>query len=316
MIFINKEKKESFKEEFKILAQHFPHSFNEKGALPNARPIIVESAKNVRPVALFRPNQTDAPIRFKKPKEAQHKVSASGNFHNEEGFSVSWHYATKYPDIKAGEKIFKREYINLSIPQALDPTTDIEKIMVLFFYSPDFTNNAVAEKTGKGKNANFRFNKPEEKALARIREEEFKTKYSAILMTMATRVPTEMFKELCDLLNYVGTGVEDQDRVSMYDTVIADSKFRERFDKIVGMLQDNRKGVEESLNHKTLVAKARAAKVLVIEDNMWVTKDVNGLTLREVAEVVGEKQPEKDANLVQYLSASSDDAEHIASLIA
>jgi hypothetical protein len=316
MIYIDSEKKTDFKKEFVKLAEYFPYSFNEKGVLANALPIQVELAGQPYKAAFFKKGMIEMPLGARNASmDTIHRLSGNGTFANETGTLSTWVYTKTAPTIKGGEKVFAKQSIEFKLPFTLNPAKDLEKIIALFFYSPAFTNNERALRDGGRNGGKYKFIFVGEKSKKTIDTIAFQTKYANMLILEGSRFSDKQFEELSQLLAFVSTGVMEEDRLSMYNLVTSDAKFRERFDRIATMISEDSKKTEVVLDAAKIVTKARAAKVLVIEDNMWVTKNENGVTQRTIAETRGEKQPEKNEALVEFLNASQDDLEHIKSLL-
>lgn len=310
MIYIDSEKKTNFKEEFKILAQKFPLSFNEKGAIPNGQPIRIEFAKRMPKVAVFKVGDKDTPVGTREVKPASQRISANGVI-QEGGISKTWYLTKQAPTIKAGEKVFKKGYIEVNIPKSLDPTVDLETIVCLYFYSSAFSNNEYNRKRGKGQNAQFRFSIPAEKSKSKIEQLNFLSKYSKALIDEETRIGDDQLKELMEIMLYNPSGILEDDRLTMYETVTNDEKFRERFDKVYRMVKEQSSKVKEVMDVTKLIKAARSKGVLVEEENFWVVKNTHGISERQVVEVRGTKQAEKDSNLAEFLKISQEDIDLI-----
>ena len=316
MIYISKKRKEDFKEERAILASKFPHTFTKTGVVDKPMPIIVELVKRQKPVAVYMAGRTDMSVGTRKVASADHKIACRGKFVDSQGLTREWHYAKTAPVIEGNELKFANESIRLSSVQALDPVTDFEKIVMLYFYSPNFQNNYVAEKSGKGQNALFKFLKQGEKSDNLIAQKTFEAKYLKMLVLEEDRISDEMFKEITTLMNFTSSGITSDDRVALFDSVLRNETIRGRFDKIADMVINNAKSTKVSLGVAELVKAAKKAKVLSIEGTNWVLKNANGVMVADVAEAVGSNQGEKDTNLVEYLKVSSTDKEKIEELLS
>jgi hypothetical protein len=309
MLYIDGEKVKSFKDYYKELAKVFPYSFTNEGVKPNGQPIRLTTTKPPFKVQIFKEGK-DEPVGYATPKGIQHKLSGSGTFVDSNGVSTSWCYTTVAPKMVAGEKVFAPSYIIYDTSTVFDPAKDLEKIIALYFYSPLISNG----KKGK-KGSKYKFVLPNEKFENTASKITLQTKYASKVVVEDSRISDDDFVTLCGLLNQVVGGNLNDVRLDVYNRLMVDEAFRERFDRNLQTVLDNRAAATAQISVKTLIKKAQDQKVLGIEGNMWVTKNANQVIQRELCEVVGEKKAEKEESLKMYLEASLTDLEHLTELV-
>lgn len=314
MLYIDGVRQTKFDKEYKKLAQIFPYSFTEKGGIPNGQPIKIELTKPVPKVRVFKRGNTTESVGMGRMKIMPQKISASGVFTNADNASIPWNYTTKAPKMVGGEKVFDKAYISLNVPHIFDPVKDAEKIIALFFYSPLFSNGEVARVTGKGKNARFKFVMPKEKAANMMKTISVQTKYSNMLIVEENRISDEQLGNICNLLSITTESNLDETRLKLYDKLVKDESFRERFDRISEMIISESKKSVDSVNFKSLIKKLQDRKLLGINEGEWVTKNNSGVITRTIAKVIGDTKADKEMNLVEYLNSASVDAEFLLEL--
>ena len=319
MLYVDKERKKDFKYERSVLAEAFPFTFTKTGVVENPIPIMVEYTNPPKPVAVYYQGNTEMQAGYRKVANAFNKISGKGKFIDQDGVTKEWIYATSAPVVKSGEKVFTRSSFDIAEGMALDPIQDFEKIVALYFYSPSFSNGEYAKKNGRGEGAMWKFVKQGEKAAKRIEQETFRAKVYNLLLDPSGRLTDEQLKEVFALINFVGTGVLEDDRLAIYDTCLQRPEFAERFFKNVKPVVEASKSVKVTLGVQDLVKKAKKEKVLVLEGEKdlqyWYIKNANGVTIKEVCQALGTNQQEKDANLVEYLKSVDEDVETLQELL-
>lgn len=309
MLYIDGKRQTDFSKELEILKGIFPNSFTGK----KKAPIIINLNKaGLGSITTFRAGVTDVPLGTKQIQGLPTMVKPTGRFLGEDGMMHQWMYTETQPTFsKTGEPIFNAKHIVVHNGMPIDPTANLEKLVALYFYSSNFTNNVVANPAGR-----FYFVVPAAEAKARIANVSVQHKYMSMLLVEETRMSSSKLNSVMILLAFTPTGVEDDDRTSLYDRAIANKDgFRERLDRAVAnvdAMANYSKG-ESSVN--ALIKSLTKEGLLTEKDGFWTVKNKNGAEVKTIVESKGKNKTEKELGLLEFLNVSPKDVEFLQSLL-
>jgi hypothetical protein len=190
----------------------------------------------------------------------------------------------------------------------IDPVANLEKLVALYFYSSNFTNNVKANPAGK-----FNFLIPAAEAKSRIANVSVQHKYMSLLLVEDTRMSSSKLNNVMILLAMTPTGVEDDDRTQLYDQAIADRNgFRERLDRSIANVEAMANTSKDSQSLSTTVKSLIKSELLQDKEGFWIVK--NGAELVTIVESKGKNKMEKELSLLEYLNVSPKDAELLQGL--
>lgn len=305
MIFIDGVRKTKFDEEIAELSKIFTNSFDGGNA-----PIIVNRTKSSQATAeIFRPSQTDAPVGRRRVSSPPHWASCKGKFKGKDGLMHQWRYSTTLPSYdKSGEPIFSSEQLEIKDGMVINPN-DIEKLVALYFYCPLFKNGKQSRSS-----AAFEFVIPSAAAKSRIERVSFEYEYTTELLREGKdRKDYNWVKAMYNALALQSTNIEADDRVQLYDMVIGDAGFRERYERaklnISAVGKNNGARIVNDISD--IITAAVKERFLVEENGFWVIKDLNGTTTKTLTQVIGTKAQDKKLNLTEFLISNPVDLDEL-----
>jgi hypothetical protein len=302
MLYINQERitAEQIAKYRKQLQEIFPSAFN------TGSPIMVRIRADKRTKGwVYRANETDESIGQKFVESAATKIGCKG-YYIEGGIRKPWNYVIKAPTMQYGEKVFSTTFIEIKDDLPIDPISDIEKLIMLYFFNPNFSNNAVGKISAK-----FEFVVPSKEAEKVIDQVVSNYKEVTQILNKETRMDYEAIKSLYTLLDLNIGGDEEQDRLALYNVVTGNPHFRELYKKHY----DN--AIVKKDNTFDIAAKVKDARdrgVISKEGENWVFKNESGATISVIAEAKGGK-PHELKNLIEYIKISDADQEVLAELM-
>jgi hypothetical protein len=306
MLYIDGKRQTDFSKELEILKEIFPNSFTGK----KRAPVIINLNKaGLGSVTTFRAGVTDVPLGNRPIQSLPTYLKPSGRFLGEDSMMHQWMYTQAQPTYsKTGEPVFNAKHIPVSNGMPIDPVANLEKLVALYFYSPNFTNNTVANPAGK-----FSFLIPAAEAKSRIANVSVQHKYMSLLLVEETRMSSSKLNNVMILLAMTPTGVEDDDRTHLYDQAIADRNgFRERLDRSIANVEAMANTSKDSQSLSTTVKSLIKSELLQDKEGFWIVK--NGAELVTIVESKGKNKMEKELSLLEYLNVSPKDAELLQGL--
>jgi hypothetical protein len=306
MLYIDGKRQTDFSKELEVLKEIFPNSFTGK----KKAPIIINlNRAGLRSVTTFRAGVTDVPLGNRPIQSLPTFLKPSGRFLGEDNMMHQWMYTQAQPTYsKTGEPVFNARHIPVSNGMPIDPVANLEMLVALYFYSPNFTNNTVANPAGK-----FNFLIPAAEAKSRIANVSVQHKYMSLLLVEDTRMSSSKLNNVMILLAMTPTGVEDDDRTQLYDQAIADRNgFRERLDRSIANVEAMANTSKDSQSLSTTVKSLIKSELLQDKEGFWIVK--NGAELVTIVESKGKNKMEKELSLLEYLNVSPKDAELLQGL--
>lgn len=307
MLYKNDEQIKDFKPYFKELASVFPASFTSSGAKSNGKPVKIKLREDKRGGKFFvyRRGDTSMPLAEKHPEVPTTRLSTKVNVLNEDtGLSDQVIYST-VPAKKTNNGIeYKAGTILLQDFLILDPVKDIEKIIFLYFYSPNFSNGKQARR-----NARFKFVVPAQEVVGELARVRLETKYSKLLIE-TEGLDSDMFNSIFTLLGLYSSGDgEDVDRFNLYKLLLKDAEIRSNFDRHYLALSSEDSG--NTLQEVgAVVKKAKDKGILLSEGGAWVVKNDVGLVERRICDVKGHGAGIQK-NLIDFIKSSPSDLEFL-----
>jgi hypothetical protein len=309
MLYIDGKRQTDFSKELEVLKGIFPNSFTGK----KKAPIIINLNKaGLGSVTTFRAGVTDVPLGNRPIHSLPTHLKPSGRFLGEDNMMHQWMYTQSQPTYsKTGEPVFNAKHIPVTNGMPIDPVANLEMLVALYFYSPNFTNNVVANPAGK-----FTFLIPAAEAKARIANVSVQHKYMSMLLVDETRMSSSKLNNVMILLAFTPTGVEDDDRTLLYDRAIANRDgFRERLDRAVANVDAMAKSSKGESNVNSLIKSLTKEGLLIEKDGFWTVKNKNGAEVKTIVESKGKNKTEKELGLLEFLNVSPKDVEFLESLL-
>ena len=305
MLYIDGKRQTDFSKELEVLKEIFPNSFTGK----NRAPVIINlNRAGLGSVTTFRAGVTDVPLGNRPIQTLPTYLKSSGRFLGEDSMMHQWMYTESQPTYsKTGEPVFNAKHIPVSNGMPIDPVANLEKLVALYFYSSNFTNNVKGNPAGK-----FNFLIPAAEAKSRIANVSVQHKYMSLLLE-DTRMSSSKLNNVMILLAMTPTGVEDDDRTQLYDQAIADRNgFRERLDRSIANVEAMANTSKDSQSLSTTVKSLIKSELLQDKEGFWIVK--NGAELVTIVESKGKNKMEKELSLLEYLNVSPKDAELLQGL--
>lgn len=146
--------------------------------------------------------------------------------------------------------------------------------------------------------------------LGRIRNNE---KIHRYVTNESTQVPYSKLKKIAATMEIGFTGIEDRDRVTVYNYLQDPAKFA-MFERLMDDIKDS--PVFDLSEIKAKVNKAKTMKVLVKEDGVFRLKTTGGDTIMDIKALTGAPEKDEVFALVEHLKGDPKAVEAINKLIA
>lgn len=281
-----------YKEELKKV---FPSSFGD-----NPIPVRINLVKGlVKYASVYRPNSTNDPVGTQKVITPPSISSGRAKF-VEDGFTKHVVFTTTPPshDKATGEFRYTKTGIELKDGLVIDPERDLEKLVYLYFFSPEFTNGNKPRQSGR-----YEFHIPAVQARATISGLALQAKYANEIINEDSSEYKDYtwIKAMYNMLALNSTNEEETDRLQLYDLVIKNESLRERYERSKLNIEatTTRSGVNKVNEMADIVKSLRKDKLLREEGGFWVL-DANG-TVKTLVDVNGTNVGEKQLYLIEWL---------------
>jgi hypothetical protein len=302
MLYINQERvsAEQIAQYRKQLKEIFPSAFTT-GAPINVR---IRPEKRTKGWVYKANDTTGDPLGQKYVESAATKISCKGYF-MDGGIRKPWNYVTVAPTMKFGERVFQTTYIEIKDDMPIDPN-DIEKLIMLYFFNTNFSNNANPKL-----NAKFEFVVPSKEASKVINQ--VVSNYTEVtqILNKDTRMDYESIKSLYSLLDLNAVGDEEQDRLALYNVVTSNPHFKDLYHK---HYQNAIAKKDNTLDIASKIKEAKDKGVIAKEGDNWVFRNESGATVSVIAAISGGK-PHEFKNLVEYIKLSEADQDILNDLM-
>lgn len=295
MLYIDNERVTDLKKYIAKLKEVFPSSFT---STPN--PIKINVAKrHAKYVSVFKRGATDDPI-GQRQIVTPPSISSGKAWLTDNGVRKQVVYTRTYPTQNkvTGAIEYTNTGIELKNGMVIDVERDLEKLIFLYFYSPEFTNGALAKKSAK-----YEFYIPAIQARETMGAINLSVKYGKELIDNSGQEFKDYtwVKAMYNSLAINSTNEEETDRLQLYDLVVKNESWRERYERArLNIEALSKKDGSNRMNDISDVIKlAKKNKVLVEEGGLWVltANDTN----RTLTEVRGTTAAEKQLGLVEWL---------------
>jgi hypothetical protein len=303
--------REDLQDHIEILQQKFPTFFRKENPLP-IKIDFVQSAKFY--VELFRPGgDISAGKILKSPQPRQIK---SYGFEIDGGFKTEIRYSEKSPSMKGGDIQWTNPLIEIGSDTYLNPGTDLEKLIFLWFYSNNFVNNDCEIKKNDAK---FEFIIPEVQVESKYNNIKARRRLEDEILIEETRMSYDMVKSVSKLMGLSLRGEEKSDRITLFDSVLNSPSLLKNYDAIKGnMVVDKPSTVDAVVGLtqiKNLVASA-VENLKLFEDesvNKWRIKSPG--KAKYLCDIDGDTDEAKLFNLVEFVSNNPEAFETVKGLI-
>lgn len=306
----NRLDREDLKEHIEILKDIFPTYFRKDNPLPIKIDFIKSAKFNVE---LFRPGGDT--LAGKVLKSPQPRKIKSYGYEINDGFRTEIRYSEKIPSITNGDIVWSNSWIQIGSQTSLNPITDIEKLIFLWFYSNDFTNNNCINKKG---DAVFEFIIPEKQIESKYDNITFRRKLEDEILIENTRMSYDAIQSIAKSFELSLRGEEKVDRVHLFDFVISSNdsyrKYNEAKSTIVLEKKSTVSEVVELTQVKNIVANlVDSLKIFDDEKGAWRIKGPG--KPKFLCDIEGETPEEKLFNLVEFVSNNPEVLQSVKSLV-
>lgn len=301
--------KEDLADHVEILKQKFPSFFRKSGALP----IFYNYAKHrMRSVDLFTPGgETRVGNRLIAPTP---KGIKSVGYDIEDGFKVEVVYSKSAPVYSGGDYRFPSLNIKLAHSTKLDPKTDLELLIFLWFYCPEFQNNDCSYKKD---NADFIFVIPEAEVEHKYDKITSRRRFEDEILIPQTRISFDAVKAIMAEMGLSIRNEERVDRITLFDVVSNSKGAQDKYLNIKkGVAPESPKAAKEPEVVKTVedvleVTNIKNRIVSMIEDTKIYNDGVEwkiktGGKPKAICKVEGAGEEEEIFNLIEYVSTNSE----------
>ena len=303
--------REDLREHIEILQEKFPTFFRKENPLP-IKIDFIQSAKFY--VELFRPGgDVSAGKVLKSPQPRQIK---SYGFEIDGGFKTEVRYSEKSPSVRGGDIQWTNPLIEIGSETYLNPSSDLEKLIFLWFYSNNFVNNDCENKKNDAK---FEFIIPEVQVESKYNNIKARRRLEDEILIEETRMSYDMVKSIAKLMDLPLRGEEKSDRITLFDSVLNSPSRLKNYDAIKGnMVVDKPSTVDAVVGLtqiKNLVANA-VENLKLFEDesvNKWRIKAPG--KPKYLCEIEGDNDETKLFNLVEFVSNNPEAFETVKGLI-
>jgi hypothetical protein len=310
--------KEDLQDHIEILKQTFPSFFRKQGALP----IYYNYAKHrMRVVDLFTPGG-DVKVGNRVIPPTPKGIKSIGH-DMEDGFNVEVIFSKSAPNYSNGDYKFNNLNFQLSHNSKLEPATDLELLIFLWFYCPEFNNNDCAYKKD---NADFTFVIPSNDVESKWDNISARRKFEDELLIEGTRVSFDVVKAVMNKMNIKFRNEEKVDRITLFDIVSKSKEGQRKYYEIKRSIAPE----PEVVTYKPKVEEAAPKTVEVVVETtslknrivslIEATKIYNdgtdwkiktGGKPKAICKVAGTGEDEEIFNLIEFVTSSLEAQEAI-----
>lgn len=309
--------KEDLQDHIEILKQTFPSFFRKQGALP----IYYNYAKHrMRVVDLFTPGG-DVKVGNRVIPPTPKGIKSIGH-DMEDGFNVEVIFSKSAPNYSNGDYKFSNLNFQLAHSSKLEPSTDLELLIFLWFYCPEFNNNDCAYKKD---NADFTFIIPADDVESKWDNISARRKFEDEILIEGSRISFEMLKAVMTKMNIPVRDEEKVDRITLFDLVSGSKASQEKYYSIKRSIAPEpevvtyKPKVEEAAKTVEAVVETTSLKnrvVALIESTKiyndgtdWKIK--TGGKPKAICKVAGTGEDEEIFNLIEFVTSSLEAQEAI-----
>jgi hypothetical protein len=310
--------KEDLQDHIEILKQTFPSFFRKQGALP----IYYNYSKHrMRVVDLFTPGG-DVKVGNRVIPPTPKGIKSIGH-DMEDGFNVEVIFSKSAPMYSNGDYKFNNLNFQLAHNSKLEPSTDLELLIFLWFYCPEFNNNDCAYKKD---NADFTFVIPSNDVESKWDNIAARRKFEDELLIEETRVSFDIVKAIMNKMNIKFRNEEKVDRITLFD-IVSKSKDGQRkyYDikrsiapevevvtykpKVEEAAPKTIEAVVETTSLKNRVVALIEATKIYNDGTDWKIK--TGGKPKAICKVAGTGEDEEVFNLIEFVTSSLEAQEAI-----
>ena len=302
--------KEDLQGHIEILKQTFPSFFRKQGALP----IYYNYAKHrMRVVDLFTPGG-DMKVGNRVIPPTPKGIKSIGH-DMEDGFNVEVIFSKSAPNYSNGDYKFNNLNFQLAHNSKLEPSTDLELLIFLWFYCPEFNNN---DCTYKKDNADFTFVIPADDVESKWDKIAARRKFEDELLIESTRVSFDVVKAIMSKMNIPVRDEEKVDRITLFDVVSGSKATQEKYysakrsiapevevvtykPKVVEAVPKTVEAVVETTSLKNRVVALIEATKIYNDGTDWKIK--TGGKPKAICKVAGTGEDEEVFNLIEFVTS-------------
>lgn len=310
--------KEDLQDHIEILKQQFPSFFRKQGALP----IYYNYAKHrMRVVDLFTPGG-DTKVGNRVIPPTPKGIKSIGH-DMEDGFNVEVIFSRSAPNYSNGDYKFNSLNFQLAHNSKLEPSTDLELLIFLWFYCPDFNNNDCAYKKS---NADFTFVIPSDDVESKWDNISARRKFEDELLIEGTRISFDILKAVMTKMGIPVRNEEKVDRITLFDLVSGSKSSQEKYytikraitpevevvsykPKVEEAAPKTIEAVVETTSLKNRVVALIEATKIYNDGTDWKIK--TGGKPKSICKVVGTGEDEEIFNLIEFVTSNLDAQEAI-----
>jgi hypothetical protein len=310
--------KEDLQDHIEILKQTFPSFFRKQGALP----IFYNYAKHrMRVVDLFTPGG-DMKVGNRVIPPTPKGIKSIGH-DMEDGFNVEVIFSKSAPNYSNGDYKFNNLNFQLAHNSKLEPSTDLELLIFLWFYCPEFNNNDCAYKKD---NADFTFVIPADDVESKWDNISARRKFEDELLIEGTRVSFDVVKAVMSKMGIAFRNEEKVDRITLFDIVSGSKASQEKYYSIKRSIAPEAEvvvskpkaseaapktveAVVETTSLKNRVVALIEATKIYNDGTDWKIK--TGGKPKAICKVAGTGEDEEIFNLIEFVTSNLEAQEAI-----
>lgn len=298
--------KEDLQGHVEILKHKFPSFFRKENALP----IMFNYAKHrMRNVDLFKPGG-DARVGMRSIPPVPKGIKSIG-YDVEDGFKVEVVYSKTAPTFSGGDFRFNNLNLKLAHNTKLNPKTDLELLVFLWFYCPEFSNNDCSYKKG---NADFSFVIPEVEVISKWDNIASRRKIEDEILIEGTRVSYDLVKHVMPKLGLDVRNEEKVDRIRLFDNISSSQRAYAKYVEVKSSLAPVQKPVFTEVPTVERVVETTSLKnrITSLIDETKIYSDgadwkiKTGGKPKSICKIEGSSEDEEIFNLIEKVSQDAE----------
>lgn len=298
--------KEDLQGHVEILKHKFPSFFRKENPLP----IMFNYAKHrMRNVDLFKPGG-DARVGMRSIPPVPKGIKSIG-YDVEDGFKVEVVYSKTAPTFSGGDFRFNNLNLKLAHNTKLAPKTDLELLIFLWFYCPEFSNNDCSYKRD---NADFSFVIPEVEVISKWDNIASRRKIEDEILIEGTRVSYEVVKNIMPKLGLDVRNEEKVDRIRLFDNVSSSQRAYAKYVELKSNLApvEKPKFTEAPTVERVVETTSLKNKISSLIDETKIYSDgadwkiKTGGKPKSICKIEGSSEDEEIFNLIEKVSQDTE----------
>jgi hypothetical protein len=241
----------------------------------------------------------------------------------EDGFNVEVIFSRSAPNYANGDYKFNNLNLQLTHNSKLEPSTDLELLIFLWFYCPEFDNNDCAYRND---NADFTFVIPSDDVESKWDSIAARRKFEDELLIEGIRVSFDVVKAVMTKMGVPVRNEEKVDRITLFDLVSGSKSSQEKYysikrsiapeveevsykPKVEEAAPKTVEAVVETTSLKNRIVALIEATKIYNDGTDWKIK--TGGKPKAICKVAGTGEDEEIFNLIEFVTSNLDAQEAI-----